>query len=107
MKKTARRDHLAATTARGTINRPRAGLRTAALAFVARIELAHFNLLFHTKGCFLERDLHVITQVRPALSIFALPSGHATEEGLENSACPAAKYLAENIKRIVESTAET
>src|SRR4029077_5093175 len=71
------------------------------------IELAHFNLLFHTKGCFLERDLHVITQVRPALSIFARPSGHATEEGLENSACPAAKSLAENIKRIVESTAET
>ena len=40
--------------------------------FVAGVELADFDFLFHAESRFLERDLHVVTQIGAALPAFAI-----------------------------------
>ncbi len=110
LKKSARADHLAATAADRTIDGARSLLRAAAVAFVAGVELSNFDFLFRAESRFFERDLHVVTQIGAALSIFAL-SGHAAEECFENtsadSSAAATEDFAENIERIVEPAAES
>ena len=79
------------------------GFGAGALAFVAGVELADFDFFFDAEGRFLERDLHVVTQIGTTLSIFAARRA-AAEKRLENSAA-AAEDLAENVERIMETAA--
>src|SRR4029450_9012133 len=78
---------------------------TAALAFVAGVEFRDFNLFLGAKRSLLQLDLHVVTQIGSAASIFrAFP---ATEECLENSTAEsaAAEHFPENFERIMENAA--
>ncbi len=90
----------------GQVTAPRTGLSAAPVTLVAGVELAHFDFLFHAESRFLERDLHVVTQIGTALAAVGLGCA-AAEKGLENSAAAtcAAKDFAENIERIVEPAA--
>src|SRR6266404_2509044 len=108
LKKSARADYLAATAANWAIDRVRTTLGTGTFAFVADIELSNFDFFFSAGGCFLKRDLHVITQIGAPLAIFPM-SADATEKGFENvpADSSAAKDLAKNIERIVEPSAKS
>src|SRR5262245_28695074 len=76
------------------------------MTLVTGIGLAHFDFLFHPESGFLERDLHVVTQVASTLAAIGLGRA-AAEKGLENSAATAcaAKNFAEDIEWIVEPAA--
>jgi hypothetical protein len=109
LEKSAGADHLTATAASGTTDATRPGLGSGAAAFVASVEFSNFDLLFGAKRRFFQSDLHVVTQIRAALSIFGL-AGHATEKRFENPAADSAaatENLTENIERIMEPTAKT
>ena len=75
------------------------------MTFVTGVGFAHFDFLFHAESGFLERDLHVVTQVASTLAAVGL--GRAAEKGLENSApaACAAENFAKDIEWIVESAA--
>jgi hypothetical protein len=96
--------------ARRAINRTRAGFGAFAFALPAGVELAHLDLFLDAERRFFERDLHVVTQIRPALPSLAINLRAATEEALENpgsaaATLRAAEDFAEDIERIVESAA--
>ena len=76
------------------------------MTLVTSIDLAHFDFFFDSESGFLERDLHVVTQVASTLAAVGLGRA-AAEKGLENSAAAtcAAKNFAKDIKWIVEPTA--
>ena len=80
---------LAAPAAGRTVDGARAGFRAGAVAFVASVELADFDLLFHAEGRFLERDLHVVAKIGTALPIFTCAAA-AAEKRFEYSAAAAA-----------------
>ena len=107
LEKSARADHLAASAAGRAIDRARAGLSAAAVTLVTGVELAHFDFLFHAESRFLERDLHVVTQIGAALAAFALglapPPKNVSK--IPPAATCAAENFAENIERIVEPAA--
>src|SRR3954451_6922442 len=112
LEKSARADDLSATAAGRTVNGARTRLGAAALAFVARVELAYLDLLLNAERCFLKRDLHVVTQIAATLSAFAIDTGAtAAEERLEDSASESAttttsaENFAENIEWIMEAAA--
>ena len=108
LEKSARADYLAATSASRATDRARARFRAVAVAFVANIQLSNFDFFFGAKRGFFERDLHIVTQVRAALSIFG-PAAHSAEEGFENSAANStrAKDFPENIEGIMKTAAES
>src|SRR4029453_16792962 len=60
-------------------------------------------LFFDAKSRFFESDLHVVTQVGSALTIFTARAG-ASEECLKNSSAESApaKDFTENVERIME-----
>ena len=73
-------------------------------------QLSNFRIsisFFHTEGRFFERDLHVVTQIGPALAPFAIGGRAAAKKRFENSAgaAGAAEYFTENIERIVKTAA--
>src|SRR5205823_653050 len=107
LEKAARTNYLPATAAGWTIDRARARFGTAASALVACIQLANFDFFLRTKGSFLQRNLHVVTQIGTPLPFFCAIAAATTEKTLENSAATAAENLAENIEGIVESAAKT
>src|ERR1700686_2889660 len=100
LKEPSRADYLTAAATSWTINRPGSRLGAASAAFAARVQLAHLDFFFGAKRCFLERNLHVITKIRAALSLFR-GNTTTTKKRLENSAA-AAELLAKDIKRVVE-----
>src|SRR4029077_4322073 len=87
-----------------TIDRTRTNFGAVAFAFVANIEFSDFDFFFGAESRFFERDLHVVTQIRAALSVFAMPCD-ATKKGFENvpTDSTATKNLPKDIERIVES----
>jgi hypothetical protein len=111
LEKSAGADHLTPTAANGTIDAARSGLSSISAAFGAGIQFPNFDFLFRAKRGFLERDLHVVTQIRAPLSIFGM-TGDSAKERFENAAAnsapsSAAENFAENIERIVKRTAKT
>jgi hypothetical protein len=105
LKESARADDLAASAAGGAIDRARAGIRTLAVALGARVELAELYLFLHPEGSFLEGDLHIVTQIGPALAPFAIGRRPAAKKSLENSApSSSAEDFPENIERIMETS---
>src|SRR5205814_5601214 len=104
LEKSPRADYLPAATAGGTVDRARSGFGSASMAFVASIQFSHLDFLFSTECGFLQRDLHVIAQIRttmPLLGTFAATA----EKRLENptSASSSAEYLAKNIEWIMKT----
>ena len=85
LEKSARADDLAAPATGRAGDRARAGRGAAALTLVAGVELAHFDFFFHAESRFLERDLHVVTQIASALAAVGSACA-AAEKGLEDSA---------------------
>src|SRR5438093_1061380 len=108
LEKTARTDHLPASAAGWTIDRAGAGLGAAAVALIAGVQLANFDFFLGAKCGFLQRDLHIVTQIGTPLPLFRATAAAAatTKKTLENSAATAAEDLTENIERIVEPTTE-
>src|SRR5438477_861452 len=108
LEKTARTDHLPASAAGWTIDRAGAGLGAAAVALIAGVQLANFDFFLGAKCGFLQRDLHIVTQIGTPLPLFRATGAAATttKKTLENSAATAAEDLTENIERIVEPTTE-
>src|SRR5437764_2585107 len=106
LEKTARTDHLPASAAGWTIDRARAGLGAAAVALIAGVQLANFDFFLGAKCGFLQRDLHIVTQIGTPLPLFRATAATTTKKTLENSAATAAEDLTENIERIVEPTTE-
>ena len=74
------------------------------MTFIARVEFAHFDFFFGTECGFLQRDLHVIAQIRTTMPLLGTFRA-ATEKGLENpgSTDAAAEYFAKNIEWIVKT----
>src|SRR5438094_4740419 len=107
LEKTAGTDHLSASAAGWTIDRARAGLGAATVALIASVQLANFDFFLRAKCGFLQRDLHIVTQIGTTLPFVRATGAAATEKTLENSATAAAEGLAENIERIVESAPKT
>src|SRR5438067_1465953 len=99
-------EHLAASAAGWTIDRAGAGLGAAAVALIAGVELANFDFFLGAKCGFLQRDLHIVTQIGTPLPLFRATAATTTKKTLENSAATAAEDLTENIERIVEPTTE-
>ena len=108
LEKSAGANYLTTTAAHRTINTARSRLGSGASAFIADIQFSNFNFLFCAESRFLERDLHVVTQIRATLSIFAV-SSDAAKKGFENSAAnaAAAENFTEDIEGIVKSAAKT
>jgi len=110
LEKSAGADHLTAATTNRTIDAARTRLGSVTVAFVTDIQFSNFDFLFRAKGRFFQSDLHVVTQIRATLSIFAL-AGHAAEKCFEDAAgnpsSSAAKNFAKNIERIVKSAAKS
>jgi len=98
---------LPATAARRAIDRAGARLSALSVALGARVEFANLDLLVHAEGRFLERDLHVVTQIGPALASLAIRRGAAAEKRFEDSArsSASAEDFPKNIERIMEATA--
>ena len=107
LEKTARTNYLPATPAGWTIDRTRTWFCTAAIALVAGIQLANFDLFLRAKSCFFQSNLHVVAQIGTALPFFRATAAGTPEKALENSSAAAPKDLAENVERIVESAPET
>jgi hypothetical protein len=107
VKKTTRTDDLTTATASGTADPARARFSAAALTFIACVQLRDLNLLFYSKRRLLQFDFHVIAQIRTAASIFCPCTTATAEECLEDSGAKAAaaENLAENLERIMKSTA--
>src|SRR4030095_6887402 len=105
VKKSAGTNHLSAAATCRTRNRARPWLCAAALALGAGVEFRDLNLFVGARRCLLQLDLHVVTQIGSAPSIFCTFA--ASEECLENSAAEsaAAEDLPENLARIVENSA--
>ena len=108
LKERARTDHLTTTTAGGTGHGPRTWLSAAAMTFIADVELFDLNFLFNAESRFLERDLHVVTQIGTTPSIFGAAAG-APEKRFEDSAAESstAENFAENVEWIVKAAAKT
>src|SRR5205823_5574704 len=73
------------------------------------IQFSNFDFFFGAECGFLERDLHVVTQIRATLSIFAT-GGDSAKKRFKNAAAnpsSAAKDFPENVERIVKAAAET
>ena len=88
----------------GQLIAARAGFGAAAVASIAGVELAHFDFFFHAEGRFLERDLHVVTQIGAALAIFARCLAPPPKK-VSKFRQPAAENFAKNIERIVKAAA--
>ncbi len=84
LKERARTDHLTPTTAGGTGHGARTRLSAAAMALIANVELFDLNFLLNAESRFLERDLHVVTQIGTTPSIFGSGAG-APEKRFEDS----------------------
>src|SRR5207244_12696828 len=107
LEKAPRTDHLPATAAGRAIDRTRARLGAGAVALIAGVEFADLDFFFRSEGCFLQSDLHVVTQIGAALPFVGATSSTATKEALENPATASSKNLAENIEWIVEPAAKS
>ena len=106
LEKSARADDLAASAAVRAIDGARPGLGAFPVAFRAGVELANLDFLVDAESRLFQRDLHVVTQIGPALPAFAIGCGAATEKRFENSAtATAAENFAKNIEGIVETAA--
>ncbi len=106
LKKSARADDLSPPAAGWTINGARARRGAVAVAFIAGIEFTNFDFFFGPGSRFLERDLHIVTQIGTALPIFRSTAG-AAKKTFENSTASTAatENFAENIERIMETAA--
>src|SRR5204863_2527161 len=109
LEKSAGADYLPSTAANGTINAACPRLSPRASAFIADIQFSDFDFFFRAECGFLERDLHVVPQIRPTLSIF-VRTGDLGKKRFKYAAAnssSAAEDFAENVERIVEAATET
>src|SRR5438270_8057634 len=106
LEKTARTDHLPASAAGWTIDRAGAGLGAAAVALIAGVQLANFDFFLGAKCGFLQRDLHIVTQIGTRLPLFRATDAATTTKKTRETSDATADDLTENIERIVEPTTE-
>jgi hypothetical protein len=105
VKKSPRTNHLPPAATRGARNHARVRLSAAAFALLAGSEFLDLNLFFGAKRGLFEPDLHVVTQIGPAPSIFCPIA--APKECFENSAAEssATENFPENLEWIMKNAA--